>query len=67
MGDLKIEKVGVIGTGFMGTGIAQVTAMAGIDVVINDSNPDAVSKAVENIRWSLGKLQSKGKFDGDPD
>ncbi len=67
MSETKIEKVAVVGTGFMGAGIAQVVATAGIDVVIHDSRPEALTKALETIRWSMEKLKSKDKFDGDPD
>ena len=64
---MEIQKLAVIGSGFMGSGIAQVSAMGGLDVMIHDSNGEAANKAVETIRWSLGKLQSKGKFQGDPE
>ncbi len=66
MTELKIGKVAVIGTGFMGSGIAQVTAMGGFEVMIHDAKSEAADKAIEGIRWSLDKLKSKGKFQGDP-
>jgi len=66
MGEMKIKKLGVIGTGFMGSGIAQVAAMAGLDVTIYDSRSDAVKKAIDTIKWSLEKLKSKGKFSANP-
>lgn len=62
-----IRKLAVIGSGFMGGGIAQVAAMAGLDVIIQDTKPGACAKTVENINWSLNKLKSKGKFAGDPE
>ena len=55
-----MENVMVIGAGFMGTGIAQVAAQNGYRVYLQDSNADAVEKALANIRWSTGKLESKG-------
>lgn len=61
----EIKKVAVVGTGFMGTGIAQVTAMANMEVVIHDDRPEAMSKALETIRWSLDRLKSKGVFEGE--
>jgi 3-hydroxybutyryl-CoA dehydrogenase len=67
MADLKISKVCVIGTGFMGSGIAQVVAMAGFDVLIHDADAEAMDKALEGIKWSLDKLKSKGRFEGEPD
>ena len=66
MNGSNIKKIGVIGTGFMGSGIAQVSAMAGLDVVIQDSRPEAVQKAIDTVKWSLEKLKSKGKFAGNP-
>lgn len=64
---MEINRLGVIGAGFMGGGIAQVAAMAGLDVVIYDTKPGATAKTVENVKWSLNKLKSKGKFAGEPD
>lgn len=63
----NVKKIAVVGTGFMGGGIAQVSAAAGFDVMIYDSRPEAMQKTVDNIRWSLNKLKSKGKFGGDPE
>jgi len=62
-----MEKVSVIGAGFMGSGIAQVSAMAGLEVYIYDSKPEAVAKALEGIKWSLAKLKSKGRLRDDPE
>lgn len=67
MSESDIQRAAVIGTGFMGTGIAQVMAMAGLEVMIHDSNPDAMTRAQENMRKSLEKLVSKDKFSGKPD
>lgn len=65
--DQGIREVAVVGTGFMGTGIAQVAAMSGYDVVVFDVRKEAVNQAMENIRWSLDKLVSKGLFAGKPE
>jgi len=54
-------KVGVIGSGAMGSGIAQVAAMAGHPVVIFDTNPDALDKSKNNLTAIINKLQEKGK------
>ena len=67
MSESDIHKAAVIGTGFMGTGIAQVMAMAGLEVMIHDSNPEAMTRAVENMRTSLKKLIAKEKFAGNTD
>lgn len=62
---MEIKKVGVVGCGFMGSGIAQVSAMAGLDVIVFDVKREAVDKAFRNIRRSFEKLKSKGRFSGD--
>ncbi|KAA5533465.1 3-hydroxybutyryl-CoA dehydrogenase [Taibaiella lutea] len=54
-------KVGVIGSGAMGSGIAQVAAMAGHPVAIFDTNPTALEKSKANLTAVLNKLQEKGK------
>lgn len=53
--------VGIIGSGAMGTGIAQVAAMAGHPVVIYDSNEAALGRAQKNLTTTFQKLQEKGK------
>ncbi len=46
----------------MGQGIAQVTACAGIDLVLYDVNESSLTSAVEKMKWSLEKLHSKGRI-----
>ena len=55
--------VGVVGAGAMGRGIAQVSAGAGYDVILNDTSPELVSHAVELMSKDLGRLVEKGKMD----
>jgi 3-hydroxybutyryl-CoA dehydrogenase len=55
-----IKKVGVIGAGQMGTGIAHVIALAGYDVALNDLKKDAVEKAIATIEKNMGRQASKG-------
>ncbi|MBS1783701.1 MAG: NAD(P)-binding domain-containing protein [Bacteroidetes bacterium] len=55
-------KVGVIGCGAMGAGIAQVAAVAGHEVVVYDNQADALKKAEANLSATLRKLQEKGKL-----
>ncbi len=55
-------KVGVIGAGTMGSGIAQVAAQAGHPVVLYDTRREAVDKALAALRTSLGKLVEKGRL-----
>jgi 3-hydroxybutyryl-CoA dehydrogenase len=59
---MNINKVGVIGAGQMGTGIAQVCAVAGLDVVIQDLNVDQLDKARELIDRNLERHVAKHKF-----
>ena len=59
---MDIKKVIVVGSGLMGSGIAQVCAQAGIQVFLNDASEDALNKAIKNIEWSVGKFIEKGKL-----
>ena len=55
-------KVGVLGAGTMGNGIAQVFAQSGHDVVLRDLDQSILDRALGNIRKSLAKLAEKGKL-----
>jgi 3-hydroxybutyryl-CoA dehydrogenase len=57
-----IEKVGVIGAGQMGSGIAQVCAAAGLSVVISDINAEQLSKSVAGIAKNYDRQIAKGKM-----
>jgi 3-hydroxybutyryl-CoA dehydrogenase len=59
---MKIQKIFVVGSGLMGSGIAQVCAQAGMMVTLNDENQAALDKAKESIAWSIGKLVEKGRL-----
>jgi 3-hydroxybutyryl-CoA dehydrogenase len=52
----------VIGAGQMGSGIAQVAAQAGLEVVIADASPDLAKRAVDKLGVTLAKLVEKGKI-----
>ncbi len=56
-------KVAVIGSGTMGSGIAQVAATAGCPVKLCDSNQEVLSKSAANLENTLSKLVEKGKID----
>lgn len=56
------EIIGVIGSGAMGSGIGQVAAMAGHNVVIYDNNKAALDKAKASLSGTLQKLEEKGKI-----
>ncbi|RYZ54700.1 MAG: 3-hydroxybutyryl-CoA dehydrogenase [Sphingobacteriales bacterium] len=57
-----LQTIGVIGSGAMGSGIAQVAAAAGHQVVLYDNNSAALDKARLNLQSTLNKLQEKGKL-----
>ena len=61
---MSIAKVFIVGSGLMGSGIAQVCASAGLPVTLCDSDPAALDKALKSIAWSVGKLVEKGKVAG---
>ncbi len=52
----EIRKIGVIGAGQMGSGIAQVSAVAGFDVVLNDLAQERISAAIAKIDANLARL-----------
>ncbi len=60
----EIQKVGVIGAGQMGRGIAQVAAESGLEVTLLDVDLKAAEKGKDTIGRSLAKLVEKGKIDG---
>ena len=59
---MKIERIGVIGAGTMGNGIAQVCAVAGIQVVMVDISDEAVQRGVKTLSGSLDRLVKKEKL-----
>jgi 3-hydroxybutyryl-CoA dehydrogenase len=56
-----VKRVGVLGCGLMGTGIAQVAAAAGYETVVRDLAPEIWTRARANIERSLAKFVEKGK------
>ena len=59
---MDITRIGVIGAGTMGNGIAQVFAQSGYEVRLCDAVPAALDKAKTTIEKSLGKFVEKGKL-----
>ncbi len=59
---MEIKKVGVVGCGQMGGGIAQVTAQAGYQVVISEVNEVLLNKGLNNISSFLSKSVERGKM-----
>jgi 3-hydroxybutyryl-CoA dehydrogenase len=56
---VTIKKVGVIGSGQMGNGIAHVSALAGFDVILNDVSADRVKSALATINGNLSRQVAK--------
>ena len=56
-------KIGVLGAGSMGSGIAQVAATAGHEVMLFDTNSDALQKASDKLQKILNRLVEKGRLD----
>ncbi|WP_118182030.1 3-hydroxyacyl-CoA dehydrogenase [Paraburkholderia phosphatilytica] len=58
-----IETIGIVGTGAMGRGIAQIASLSGLTVRLFDTNPAAVGAARDYLADTFAKLTSKGKLD----
>ena len=59
----QIEHIAVIGAGYMGGGIAQVFAMAGLDVVICDADPALTHRQLDRLRREAEEFEQQGLFD----
>jgi len=62
---MEIRKVGVLGCGLMGSGIAQVAASAGFDTVVKEVSEDLIAKGFGGIEKSLAKFAEKGTITGE--
>jgi 3-hydroxybutyryl-CoA dehydrogenase len=62
---MGIERVGVIGAGQMGSGIAHVLSLAGMDVILEDINGDALNKAVGLIEKNMHRQAARGLIKDD--
>jgi 3-hydroxybutyryl-CoA dehydrogenase len=62
---MVIERMAVIGAGQMGSGIAQVAAQAGVEVVVADASAELAKRSVEKLGQTLSKLVEKGKMAAD--
>jgi len=60
-----IGRIGVVGAGTMGHGIAQVAVQSGYEVVLADAVPDALERGVAQVAKGLGRLVEKGKLAAD--
>jgi 3-hydroxybutyryl-CoA dehydrogenase len=59
---MSIGTIGVIGAGVMGSGIAQVAATKGIDVILLDVNDESIKKGIAAVEDRLGRVVDKGKM-----
>lgn len=57
---VTIETVGIIGAGQMGNGIAHVSSLAKLDVIVVDNNPAQLAKALETIRSNMNRQVKRG-------
>ncbi len=57
---MAIQKIGVVGCGLMGAGIAQVSAQSGFATVVREVNAELVEKGIKSIEKSLARLAEKG-------
>ncbi len=58
----QLKKIGIVGAGFMGAGIAQVTAAAGLDVVLIDRDQETADKGKAGVHKSLTDRVNKGRM-----
>lgn len=63
MNSSKISTVAVLGAGNMGHGIAEVSAIAGYDVILRDIEDEYVQDGYEQLQWSVEKLAEKDQID----
>lgn len=59
---MEIKKIGVVGAGTMGNGIAQVAATSGFEVILQDISEEQLNRALKTMEKSLDKLIEKGKI-----
>jgi 3-hydroxybutyryl-CoA dehydrogenase len=62
---MQVRQVGVIGCGLMGSGIAQVAAMAGLPTVVREASEPLLDKGLASVRNSLAKFVEKGTLTAD--
>jgi len=62
---MQVNKLGVVGSGTMGNGIAQLAAVIGCDVIMRDISGDFVERGIKNIDSFLSKSVEKGKLQAD--
>jgi 3-hydroxybutyryl-CoA dehydrogenase len=65
MSELPIRRIGIVGAGIMGRGVAQIAAESGLSVILADIKPDAAADAKEFCRSLIGRKVAKGQIDAD--
>jgi 3-hydroxybutyryl-CoA dehydrogenase len=60
---VPVERVGIVGGGLMGSGIAEVSAKAGMDVLVHEINAEVAERTLGRIEKSLGRAVERGKLD----
>jgi 3-hydroxybutyryl-CoA dehydrogenase len=64
---VSTSRLGVVGAGTMGAGIAQLGCVAGLDTHLHDPLPEALEKGAERLRAGIAKGAEKGRWDADAD
>ena len=59
---MEIKTIGIIGAGRMGSGIAQVMAVSGFEVILTDVKDEFIERGIDNIKKGLAKAIEKGKI-----
>ncbi|MGC3938388.1 3-hydroxybutyryl-CoA dehydrogenase [Roseobacter sp. EG26] len=62
---MEIKKIGIVGAGQMGNGIAHVMSLAGYDVLLNDISQDALNTAMDQMKSNMARQVSRGKITDD--
>ena len=60
---MAVKRVGIVGSGIMGSGIAEVAAKAGFEVCLRSRQQSSADKMMAGLEKSLGKQVDKGKLD----
>ena len=58
---MAIQKVGVIGCGLMGSGIAQVSAQGGFTTVVREVSPNALEKGISSIHKFMQEVSTRAR------
>ncbi|MBM3701907.1 MAG: 3-hydroxybutyryl-CoA dehydrogenase [Actinobacteria bacterium] len=60
---MEVKKIGILGAGLMGTGIAQTAAQSGFDVLLKDVSRELLRKSLDEIKSRINRLVEKGNID----